>query len=347
MRFNNEHLLISNINFGLKEFKLLDFRKYIEGNPNDLEATGLIREAKLVNRGTRVIVAMNGATVVYDIEEDKISAEYDYNWKCNDMFCVYRDNVYVDLHNDKQFVLDGNVIEEKVQDLCLKDFRRYNIYQTKVGQLVLNDYLSNESNTVDVVDLSLALISRNTNMIYLFCRGSFHIYSIKEKKLVFSHTDYKHRYWNLFSDYALFNFETVELLHFNQKRKVWVKESHSLLTLLKNSSLTIQPSHSRDFILKLCRDTDRDHIVFNDWSKEKLNFKYFSSYPTEKRHHSLFDIELEKTCCEESRNDKNVDPQVLNKFNAIVEEYETEQKHINQIRSDKKITFTDLFNISK
>ncbi|CAD5217483.1 unnamed protein product [Bursaphelenchus okinawaensis] len=221
INFRNGYVIMTNIDFGLKEFTMIDFTSY---------GTTIFR-VDIVNRGNELFVFGRNVLVVYDLNTYTTYVSYNCCWTCAAGYVIIRTGTIFDLLSKKEFKIDAKRARGFIHHSNLFDKFKYVGVRTTDDELVIIDNQTDERHHVCEWRYSMTVhIVDETDSVVIFSQELCRIYSMKRRMFVF--VQHRDTQWRLFNSNTLFdNLQGSFLVH-NKRMDCWqVKSCDSGLNL--------------------------------------------------------------------------------------------------------------------
>ncbi|CAD5206132.1 unnamed protein product [Bursaphelenchus okinawaensis] len=181
LKLENGYVLLTNIDFGLNQFTILDFTSYTE------EITGV----SMINRGTELLVRTPNVVLVYDLHSMKVTGpQYKKNGKFE--FPRIQHGTIFDFYSKKEFKIDAK-LDYRIHNVNIYDKSKYTAVHTTDDKLVVINNDTDERFEVCewTVGMSAQLIDEMDSVVVQSFKIAARIYSIKHKQIVFDYQGFR------------------------------------------------------------------------------------------------------------------------------------------------------------
>ncbi|CAD5230632.1 unnamed protein product [Bursaphelenchus okinawaensis] len=235
IKLDNGYVILTNIDFGLKEFTILDFTSY----------TNHITHVNMINRGKELLVRTSTFVLVYDLCSMKVTQKHDMvptsRYGQNGQLLNYqiiKNGFIFDLYTKKEFKIDAQTAKGLICYINMYDRPKYIAVHTTDNKLVLIDSETDERQDVCEWKAGMNVYVINENDSVFVMNGyvnpaeefGLRIYSIKKRKMVFEEPEV--RYWRLFNSNTLFQTQQKTFLVYNKLHDCWLKTKRDTNLLL-------------------------------------------------------------------------------------------------------------------
>ncbi|CAD5231213.1 unnamed protein product [Bursaphelenchus okinawaensis] len=281
IKLDHGYVILTNIDFGLKEFTILDFTSY----------TDQITHVNMINRGKELLVRTPFFTLVYDLCIMKVIQKHDmapthaYGPYCPSLnFQIVREGYVFDLYSKKEFKIDAQPPKGCIKYSNMFDKSKYVVVHTTDNNLVVID--SETDKRHDICEwrqgMEVYVINENDS---LFIKDQFYndrelkiqrakceIYSMKRQTFqpVESVEGY---YWGIFNSSTLFNRKTQKFLVYNKHNYEWiqVQAKPELLFFYRWIEFGLFLYPLSPFNMVLCKYGNFDTLARNSFIQFKKN----------------------------------------------------------------------------
>ncbi|CAD5230739.1 unnamed protein product [Bursaphelenchus okinawaensis] len=278
LKLENGYVVLSNIDFGLKQFTLLDFTPY----------TDTITRVNMINRGQQLLVYTPTVVLIYDLRTMKVTSHYELGYNYGYQI-IRQSGTVLDLYTEKEFEIDARHPNGNIHYINRYDTPKYLAVQTTDKKLVIINKETGERQQVCewTQDMNVYVISENNSIVvkggidYRILAENFGclVYSITRRKFVFDRSD--DRLWYLFTSNTLFHRMTKTFLVYNKQIDEWVEvKTGSQLDLDKRNNFDCFSSFVPIPTFIVMEKTIEKHFItqkfFLKFKKDKVHVKTFN-----------------------------------------------------------------------
>ncbi|CAD5230741.1 unnamed protein product [Bursaphelenchus okinawaensis] len=206
------YVLMTNIDFGLNEFTILDFTSY----------TTHIMFVSIVNKGEELLVRARYIVVVYNLHASKVT--HVLTGERSLEFYMLQAGGIVDYYTKKEFRINAAISFFEIHYINRYDKVKYIVVRTTNDQLVVIDNVTDERQVIcrwrD--KMNVYVINENDSVVILGSRAhnqGCQVYCLRRRRFVFDQVNDDQ--WFLFNSTTLFKPADMTFLVYNKQISNW------------------------------------------------------------------------------------------------------------------------------